>query len=94
MFRIKKVEALQNYRLHIEFVDGVRGIADVSHLMGKGVFSPWKDPQFFQQVYVGSSGEPRWNEEIDLDPDALYLRITGKTPEEVFPALKSETSHA
>ncbi|MBM2840360.1 MAG: uncharacterized protein HW412_888 [Bacteroidetes bacterium] len=94
MFKIKKVEALQNYRLQIEFVDGVRGTADVSHLMGKGVFSPWQDPHFFQQVYVGSSGEPRWNEEIDLDPDALYLRITGKAPEEVFPALKSETSRA
>jgi hypothetical protein len=94
MFRIKKVEALHDYRLHIEFADGVHGTADVSHLLGKGVFSAWKDPHFFQQVYVGSSGEPRWSEEIDLDPDALYLRITGKTPEEVFPALKPEISHA
>lgn len=94
MFRIQRVEALQDYRLKTEFVDGVRGTADVSHRLVKGVFSPWKDYRFFQKVFVGSSGEPRWNDEIDVDPDALYLRIIGKTPEEVFPALKSETLYA
>jgi len=28
-------------------------------------------------------------EDIDLCPDALYLRLTGKTPEDLFPALKT-----
>jgi hypothetical protein len=94
MLRIKKVTAQPDYTLQIEFIDGVRGSVDVSHLVGKGIFAPWKDPNFFANVFVGESGEPRWNEEIDLDPDSLYMKITGKTPEEVFPALKSETANA
>ena len=94
MFKIRKLQALPGYRLKIEFVDGTSGIADVSHLLGKGIFSAWDDHRFFEKVFIGPSGEPRWNDQIDLDPDSLYLKVTGKSPEEVFPALKSEASHA
>ncbi|MBI1865621.1 MAG: hypothetical protein HYR98_07860 [Nitrospirae bacterium] len=31
---------------------------------------------------------------IDLCPDALYLRVTGKNPEDVFPALRRESTLA
>jgi hypothetical protein len=31
---------------------------------------------------------------VDLCPDALYLRVTGKSPEEKFPALQHELAHA
>ena len=27
--------------------------------------------------------------EIDICPDAMYLRLTGKSPEEIFPGLRS-----
>ena len=40
-------------------------------------------------VHVDKSGAISWNEDIDLCPDALYLRLTGKTAEELFPALKT-----
>jgi hypothetical protein len=29
-----------------------------------------------------------------LCPDAVYLRLTGKTPAELFPQLNGEPSHA
>jgi hypothetical protein len=29
-----------------------------------------------------------------LCPDARYLQMTGKTPQEVFPALNGQTAHA
>ena len=60
---------------------------DLSHLAGKGVFSIWNDPNAFESVRIGPSGEIMWSDEVDLCPDSLYMEIAGKSPEEVFPNL-------
>ncbi|MBI2900137.1 MAG: DUF2442 domain-containing protein [Planctomycetes bacterium] len=94
MRRIVKVKPLPEFRLELEFDDGVNGIADLSHLAGQGVFAAWSDPRAFEQVRLGTSGEISWGERIDLCPDALYLKVTGKKPEDIFPALRGESLHA
>lgn len=94
MNRPVSVKALPNYCIHIRFSDGTAGEVDLSDLAGKGVFEAWKNPGVFDAVHLGSSRQIQWGEEIELDPDALYMRLTGKTPEEVFPLLKPENSHA
>lgn len=94
MNRISKVKVLPGYRLHLEFDDGVSGTVDLSENVGKGVFALWRDPLFFEQVAIGSAGELVWGEKIDLCPDALYLKVTGKKPEDLFPALHNLTNHA
>ena len=94
MRRINKVQVLAGYCLELTFDDGVRGIADLSDLAGKGVFALWNDRAAFEQVRIGSSGELAWGDRIDLCPDSLYLRITGKTPEDLFPSLQHEPAHA
>jgi hypothetical protein len=93
---LKLVEAVPcpGYRLRLRYADGVSGEVDLSHLVGKGVFRLWNDPQAFQQVSIGSAGEVRWNDEVDLCADALYLEITGKMPDEVFPSLKKASANA
>ena len=55
-----------------------------------GVFKAWKDPKCFQDVRLGPYGELSWGEDIDLCPDAVYMRLTGKSPEQVFPGLRAE----
>ena len=77
MKHIIKVEALKDCKLRLEFDDGVTGIADVSDLAGKGVFSLWNDPVAFRKVMIGSSGELVWGDQVDLCPDALYMKVTG-----------------
>lgn len=94
MLKPVKVKALEGYTIWIEYADGVKGEVDLSHLAGKGVFSLWNDDTAFENVYIGESGEIAWNEEVDLCPDALYMKITGKTPEELFPNLKMEKMYA
>ena len=94
MRKIVKVKTLQGYRLELEFDDGTTGTVDLSHLAGKGVFAHWRDRDAFEQVRVGSSGELVWGNQIDLCPDALYLKVTGKKPEDLFPALRQEPAHA
>lgn len=94
MAKITKVKVLQDYRLELTFDDGVCGVADLSELVGKGVFALWRDRNVFEQVRIGSFGELIWADQIDLCPDSLYLRATGKQPEDIFPALHRETTYA
>lgn len=94
MRRICKVKVLPDYRLELEFDDGVAGTVDLSENVGKGVFDLWRDPLVFEMVRIGSSGELVWGDQIDLRPDALYLKVTGKKPEDIFPALRGQSAYA
>ena len=94
MFRLVEVRALSGYRLYVRFSDGVEGEADLSDLVGKGVFEAWRDTRFFERAQVGPGRQLRWDDEIEVCPDALYMRVTGKRPEEVFPELMREGTHA
>lgn len=94
MKKILSLKVLPGYHLDLTFDDGVTGIVDLSHLVGEGVFGSWRDAKTFEKVRIGSDGELVWGEQIDLCPDSLYLRVTGKTPEDIFPALRHEHSHA
>ena len=94
MIKPVAVKALPNYRVYVEFSDGVEGEVDLSELVGQGVFEAWKDVRTFETVHIGPGRQIQWNDDIELCPDALYLRLTGKTPEELFPELLREISHA
>jgi hypothetical protein len=86
----KAVEAkpLDGYRLWLKYADGTEGEVDLSDLAGRGIFRVWSDRKTFEAVTI-DGGAVVWPGEMDLCPDALYLRLTGKTAEEVFPGLKS-----
>ncbi len=88
-----EVKPLENYRLWVKYSDGVEGVVDLSYLVGKGVFARWADYREFQKVHLEPGGEIAWGEEIDLCPDAIYLQITGKKPEDLFPQLCELTVH-
>jgi hypothetical protein len=88
MFKVEDVKALPGYRLRLRYSDGAEGVVDLSHLAGKGVFAAWDWAGAFEDVSIGSGGEIQWSSAVDLCPDALYMQLTGKSPEEVFPNLK------
>ena len=94
MHRITAVEVLEGFRLRLTFHDGMRTTVHLSDLAGKGVFALWLDRAAFEKVRIGSSGELAWGDKIDLCPDSLYLRATGKKPQDIFPALKRGPVHA
>ena len=94
MNKIFNATVLKDYKLKLEFSDGQQGVVDLSHLVGKGIFTLWNDYKAFQNVKIGSSGELLWSDQIDLCPDALYLQITNQKPEELFPALKQKVVYA
>lgn len=94
MRKINEVNVLDGYCLELKFDDGVSGKVDLADLAGRGVFALWRDRHAFESVRIGSSGELAWGDQVDLCPDAMYLRATGKTAEDVFPALRREPAHA
>ena len=94
MPRVVKAEPLVGFRLRLTFDDGVQGEVDLSPLVGTGVFAAWVDRREFEKVELGSGGELKWGDQIDLCPDSMYLRITGKAPEDLFPNLKAIAQHA
>lgn len=84
-----EVRALPGFRIWLRYDDGTEGEVDLSDLAGRGVFKAWDDAMFFGSVRLGSHGAIEWGTDIDIYPDAMYLRLTGKSPEEIFPSLKS-----
>ena len=88
------VEPREGYRIWLRYADGVEGEVDLAHLVGRGVFVAWRDRAFFERVHIGPGPVIAWNEEIDLCPEALYLRLTGKRPEDLLPAPKEQAAHA
>ncbi len=94
MSRPTKVEPRDGYRIWIHYSDGAAGVVDLSHLVGRGVFKAWKNRAFFQGVYLTTNGAVAWDEDIELCPDALYMRLTNKSVEEVMPGLRTLETNA
>ncbi|MDT4968231.1 MAG: hypothetical protein QOJ64_2968 [Acidobacteriota bacterium] len=91
MIRIIEARVLAPYRLYAKFSDGADGEIDLSGLTDRGVFTAWRDRVFFADVKVGAHGRSlEWGDQIDLSADSLYLTLTGKTVQELFPALFTE----
>ncbi len=82
-----EIQARPNYVLWLRYDDGVDGEVDLADMVGRGVFKAWNDVAFFEAVHIAPHGALEWGEDIDLCPDAMYLRLTDKRPEEVFPTL-------
>ena len=85
MIRPTEVEARAGFRIWLQYSDGASGEVDLSHLKGRGVFQAWNDYASFKAVHLAPTGGIAWGDDIELCPDALYMRLTGKSVSEVMP---------
>ena len=69
---VKSVQALENYKLHIEFENDELKEFDVTPFLDKGIFVELKDINYFKQVRV-LFGSVEWPNEQDFSKDTLYL---------------------
>ena len=79
---LKNATALPGYKMLVEFEDGIQGVIDLQAWKGKGVFSYWNDEANYRLFKITDNKKLSWNEEIDMDPDAFYLKLINKTFEE------------
>ena len=78
-----EVRPLANHRLWLKFTDGIFGEVDLSHLVGKGIFKAWDTTIPYSSVHIDAETKAiAWNNQLELCPDSLYLRVIGKTFEE------------
>ena len=79
MLKIIDVRPLPGFKIWVKFQDGVEGNVDLSDLVGKGVFSKWKEAGFFESVFIDKESHTvAWPGGIDLSPESLHAEITGK----------------
>ena len=83
-----EVRALPDYKIWLRYDDGIAGEVDLCQYAGKGVFTLWNDYEAFEKVYIGEADQIAWSDEIDMCPDSMYMQLTGKTVEEIYPNLK------
>ena len=69
----------EGYELYVRFADGAEGIVDISKYINfHGIFAPLRDLEYFRRVRVDPDlGTVVWPNGSDLDPDALYSKVTG-----------------
>ena len=92
MITAVEVAPRAGYRVWLRYSDGVSGEVDLSDLAGRGVFEAWRDRAFFERVHVSPYGAIAWSEEVELCEDALYMELTGKSAEDLFPAFQGGVS--
>lgn len=76
-WRVTGVEVLTGFRLRVVFVDGLKGVVDLSGLVHSpkaGVFTALSDPCMFSQVKI-ERGAVTWPGDLDLAPDAMHTAI-------------------
>lgn len=86
--KVKNVRALPNYRLSVQFAEGVTKMYDVSPLFEKyNRFAPLKDrPELFGSVDVDQGGYGIvWNDDIDLSCEELWENGKGYTTRQCIP---------
>ncbi len=92
MVKLLRVTPKAMHNLHLEYEDGTIGDVDMANLVGRGVFKALSDTSVFESVTVGEHGEVRWSDDLELCADALYLQVTGKRVEDLFPSLGSHAN--
>jgi len=75
--RVVSVQPLGEYRLRIDFEDGLVREIDLADRLTGPMFEPLRDTKLFSQVSVDEFGAVCWPNGADLAPDALYLGVKG-----------------
>ena len=71
--KIKNAHAFDAHTLIITFINGKRKKYDVTRLLNREMFASLKNPAFFKNVQVDSSGYAVvWNENIDISEYELW----------------------
>lgn len=74
MHWVLKVKYLDDYKLELEFNDGMVKTVDLSKIVGgNGIFEQLKNKEYFKQVSIDSCGNSIcWSNGADICPDVLY----------------------
>jgi|GEM_PF-352412 len=81
-WRVTHVRPLIGKTLEVEFKDGAKGSIDLNDMIyssDAGVFVALQNDDEFARVYI-EHGAVTWPCGVDLAPDGMWAKITGKDP--------------
>jgi len=70
--RVISVQYYSPYKLVLQFTNKETRLFDFSGYLNYPAYSRLKDEDFSKNVHA-FNGTVKWNDEIDFDPDTLYL---------------------
>jgi Protein of unknown function (DUF2442) len=70
--RIINVEPLENYKLKLKFTDNSIREFDMTPYLTYPAFEDLKEETLFKKASI-FLGTVKWNEEIDMSPDTLFI---------------------
>ena len=62
---------LDDYKIHVVFDNGEKGIFDCSRYLDKPYWRPLRDKEFFRKVFV-DYGTLVWPDDIDIGPEDVW----------------------
>ena len=77
---VVEVRLLEGFRVFLRFDDGAQGEIDLEPLLSPfdGVFEPLRDLARFREVFVDDGGTIAWPNGVDLAPEILYSKVSGR----------------
>jgi len=75
MHKVISVESLSDYRIALQFEDGLQKIVNIKPFIGKGISTALEDETFFRQVAIESGGGIYWPNGYDFCPNFLYEEV-------------------
>ena len=76
LVRVRVVEPLEGFRVHLEFKDGTQKEIDLEPYLHGPIFEPIRsDPAVFRSMKI-EGGTIAWDNGADIDPDVLYYGLT------------------
>ena len=68
---VKEANYISDYKILIEFNNGVTKIVDLKNELDGEIFEPLKDKQYFKQFYINFN-TIEWKNGADFAPEFLY----------------------
>ncbi len=76
MLEVIRARYQEEYKIWVEFNDGVAGVIDLSDVLWGPMFEPLKDLERFQRFAVSDVLHTLvWENDADLAPECLYEKL-------------------
>jgi hypothetical protein len=75
MHRATRIEVRDDYRIYVEFSDGVCGEIDLAERLFGPMFEPLREPTLFSRASIDEFGAISWPNGADLAPDAVHRSL-------------------
>lgn len=89
-----EVERRERFKTWIRYSGGAEGEVNLSHLACGSVIEARNDRSCLKAVHIPECDAIAWGDQIELCPDALYMRLTGESLAEGMPASRPVLEYA